>query len=431
MFWLASRIPNDQFQLYCFDGVRDDLDDIRAGLLARARGQADLCMRVRPVPRNLDYPYWVPAEPDAAQIIAHDPAGLTWDGLTAALGALLTRHVDAREHAWRIHLFPGVRGVPHCTGTALVAVLQFSHALADGRRSSELARVLLAPTPARPDSVEPLRPLPNAVAVARGLSRLPGRTAMTLVRGYRADQERRQRAADTRSGMPLASVNVDPGPERQVRMLVRSRAELPAADSTVTVAVLSAISIALAQWESRSGSSPARLGAEVTVADGPGERRPQQRNNFGNVGVELYPDEPDLERRAAKIAEALAAAKRARAASSRSAARALTTGMPAPAMWHEIAQFPLHLRPATVTGNTVVSSVFRGQADLDLGGGTVRFTAGFPALSPVMGLTHGVHGIGDTVAISIVAGPAALPDIDSYAALLAAALAQPFVQNDP
>ena len=41
-------------------------------------------------------------------------------------------------------------------------------------------------------------------------------------------------------------------------------------------------------------------------------------------------------------------------------------------------------------------------------------TAGYPALSPLMGLTHGVHGIGDTVAISVHAAESAVPDIDDY-----------------
>ncbi|MGO9509983.1 MAG: hypothetical protein ACLPXZ_22535, partial [Mycobacterium sp.] len=37
-------------------------------------------------------------------------------------------------------------------------------------------------------------------------------------------------------------------------------------------------------------------------------------------------------------------------------------------------------------------------------------------------LTHGVHGIGDTVAISVHAAASALPDIDAYVRLLDAAL---------
>jgi hypothetical protein len=51
-------------------------------------------------------------------------------------------------------------------------------------------------------------------------------------------------------------------------------------------------------------------------------------------------------------------------------------------------------------------------------------TAGYPALSPMMGLTHGVHGIGDTIAISVHTSSSAVVDVDDYADRLAAALNQ-------
>jgi hypothetical protein len=82
-------------------------------------------------------------------------------------------------------------------------------------------------------------------------------------------------------------------------------------------------------------------------------------------------------------------------------------------------------RPTQVAGNTVVSSVNRGPADLSFGGATVALTAGYPALSPAMALTHGVHGIGGTVAISVHAAESAFgecADIDAYVRLLDAAL---------
>jgi hypothetical protein len=52
----------------------------------------------------------------------------------------------------------------------------------------------------------------------------------------------------------------------------------------------------------------------------------------------------------------------------------------------------------------------------------VLLTTGYPALSPAMGLTHGVHGIGDTVAISVHAAESAVGDIDAYLQRLDAAL---------
>lgn len=81
-----------------------------------------------------------------------------------------------------------------------------------------------------------------------------------------------------------------------------------------------------------------------------------------------------------------------------------------------------------MTGVSVVSSVNRGPADLTLGAGKVLFTTGFPALSPAQGLTHGIHGIGDHVAISVTAAPGVLDvidgvrDVDDYLARIARAV---------
>jgi hypothetical protein len=43
----------------------------------------------------------------------------------------------------------------------------------------------------------------------------------------------------------------------------------------------------------------------------------------------------------------------------------------------------------------------------------------------MMGLTHGVHGIGDTIAITVHASESAIGDFDSYVERLDAALAWP------
>ena len=78
-----------------------------------------------------------------------------------------------------------------------------------------------------------------------------------------------------------------------------------------------------------------------------------------------------------------------------------------------------------MTGNTVVSSVNRGPADLRFGTAPVLLTAGYPALSPMMGLTHGVHGVGDTVAVSVHTVDGVLGgvgDLDDYLARLDAEL---------
>jgi len=89
---------------------------------------------------------------------------------------------------------------------------------------------------------------------------------------------------------------------------------------------------------------------------------------------------------------------------------------PAPLLRWGVAQFDPTLRSPVATGNTVVSSVNRGAADLRFGSARVAVTAGYPALSPMMGLTHGVHGIGDTVAVSVHTAASAIGGEDALAA---------------
>jgi hypothetical protein len=148
---------------------------------------------------------------------------------------------------------------------------------------------------------------------------------------------------------------------------------------------------------------------------------PQAHNHFGNIVVGLYP-ELDLDVRLQRIGTDLANGRRRfEHPATRSADRAFAA-VPAPLLRWGVSQFDPDVRPAQVLGNTVVSSVNRGPADLRFGEARVVLTAGYPALSPSMGLTHGVHGIGETIAISVNAAQAAVADIDAYLELLGAAL---------
>ena len=87
-----------------------------------------------------------------------------------------------------------------------------------------------------------------------------------------------------------------------------------------------------------------------------------------------------------------------------------------------ISQFDPSVRSATVTGNTVVSSVNCGAADFAFGGRPVRMAAAFPGLSPMVGITHCVTGVGDTITLSVYAAESAIGDIDEYAQRLEFAL---------
>jgi hypothetical protein len=94
-----------------------------------------------------------------------------------------------------------------------------------------------------------------------------------------------------------------------------------------------------------------------------------------------------------------------------------------------VSQFDPEVRLAAVTGNTVVSSVNCGAADYGLGGAPVTVAAAFAGLSPMMGLTHVVVGVGDTVTIGVHAAESAVggPDgLDAYVVRLEAALRSEF-----
>jgi len=187
---------------------------------------------------------------------------------------------------------------------------------------------------------------------------------------------------------------------------------------TVTAGVLAAVSTALSGHLREFGDDPSTLGAEVPMAKA-GVR--QAHNHFGNVGVKLYP-ELDFGERADRIVEDLAQRRRRAGHPAMLASSRAFAAVPAALLRWGVGQFDPTLRSPTVIGNTVVSSVNRGAADLRFGELPVVLTAGYPGLSPMMGLTHGVHGIGDTIAISVHAAESAVGDVDVYVERLESAL---------
>ena len=95
---------------------------------------------------------------------------------------------------------------------------------------------------------------------------------------------------------------------------------------------------------------------------------------------------------------------------------------PAPLLRWGMDRFDPDVRVTQVTGNTVVSSVNFGAVDFTFGGAPVTVATAFAGLSPMMGLTHVVCGVGDTIAIGVHAAESAVDDMESYAERLKAAL---------
>lgn len=398
MAWMGRRMPNDQFLLYGFDGAPTDLTATIETVLQRARGSADLAVRL--VDRGpLRYPAWAPAHVGRDRTLVHHLADATWAGCLDAVVALTSVPLGATP--WRLHVFADVVGIPGVTGAGTVAVVQISHALGDGTRSAALAATLFG----RP-GVPPRPTYPPRYPFA-----LP-------IRAARASRDHRQLVRDEAAGRlpppaascPVLRTNGPPTGARVIRTLTRRRADV--GPGTVTVAVLTAVSEALAGHLRDLGDDPSHLTAEVPMA----KRGPRLANNhFGNVGVALHPDVPRAERAALIAAQLAERRRRADHPAHRSAAIA-TASVPAGLLRWGISRFDLDARSATATGNTVVSSVYRGPADLEFGGASVTVTSSFPQLSPMMALAHGVHGIGDTVAVSVHAAESALGGADGVAA---------------
>ena len=405
-YWLSAKIPSDQFLLYAFAGAPANLE--RAVQEARDRAQLAPELRLRIEDRHrLVYPAWVRCDVAPDQISVHQLADTSWAGCLSAVAGLAEHQLDPRWMAWRLHVFPSVEGVPG-TGDGVVAVLQAAHAFADGIRGSALAAWLFG----RNAEVTAVPKPP------------PFRGALLPWRAFVAARAHRQLQHDTEAGLvppqadsrPVLHTNARPEGVRSIRTVIRNRAALPG--PTVTVGVLAAVSTALAAHLREFGDDPTALGAEVPMAKA-GVRK--AHNYFGNVGVGLYPG-LDVDARIARIVDDMAARRRRAAHPAMLAASRASAAVPAPLLRWGVEQFDPTLRSPTVIGNTVVSSVNRGSADLSFGELPVVLTAGYPGLSPMMGLTHGVHGIGDTIAVSVHAAESAIGDVDAYVERLESAL---------
>jgi len=405
-YWMSAKVPSDDFQLYAFDGEATNFDQAVDDVRSRAQACPALMVRVDDG-SPLTYPTWVPTALEPERVIRHQLDDDSWQGCLDAIVRLTADQLDIRRAPWRLHLFAPVRGLPGGTesggtATGTVAVVQVAHALADGIRSAPLVARLFGR----------VTPLPDVTALSPGF--MPC-CAIDAARTHRHFER------DIRAGLlptpigpgPALSTNARPAGVRTLRTLVRHRAQL--GGPTVTVAVLSAVSSALA---AHLGDVPPSLRAEVPMAK-PGVRH--ANNHFSNVTVGLYPN-LGREARAERIAQDLAnGRRRAEHPAARAADRAFAA-VPAPLLRWGVSLFDPDARPWQVSGNTVVSSVYRGPGDLRFGAAPVLLTATYAPLSPAMGLTHGVFGIGDIVAISIHAAESAIGDIDQYVARLDAEL---------
>jgi hypothetical protein len=285
-------------------------------------------------------------------------------------------------------------------------VFQISHALGDGTRTAALAAYLFG-----------REAQPEPIAVGQG-----GRRIRRILEARRAQQ---QLARDTEAGsvpaaqgaVPPLSINNKPVGTRILRTIERSADQLPG--PTVLVGALVGISDALSGYLRDRGEDVSQLSTSVPMAK-PGT--PYANNHFAAPSIGLYPDSANKGERLRRIVGDLMAWRRRSEHPAYAANDLAFDAIPASLRHLGIWRVKPDKPSLTVESNTTVSSVDRGPADLSFGGCPVTLTASYPSLLPRMGLAHGVHRIGDTVAISVHSTDAIIADIDEYVDRLNTAL---------
>jgi hypothetical protein len=399
-YWMSAKVPCDEFLLYAFDGEPTDFERAVDEVHSRAQNCRALTLRVEDG-SPLTYPRWVSTVVEQDQLLLHHLDDASWSGCLDAVARLAEDQLDIRRASWRMHLFAPVHGIPGSTHPATIAVMQFAHALSDGPRALAMAAWLFGRA----------TPVPE----------VPPSSGFLPWRGIIAAQAHRKQVRATRAGLlppaigaqPALSTNALPTGARSLRTVLRHRSQLKG--PTATVAALAAVSGALS---GHLGEEVASMVAEVTMAK-PGV--PHAHNHFANVTVGLYPG-LNRQARLQRIAEDLANARRRSEHPAVLAADRAFAAVPAPILRWGVSLFDPEVRPSQVSGNTVLSSIYRVPADLRLGDAPVVLTAVYPGLSPAMGLTHGVWGVGDMVTVSVHAAESAIGDVDDYVARLDAEL---------
>ena len=407
-YWMSAKIPNDTVLLYGFAGVPVDLERAIEEIAARARGCSDLTVRIDDG-GPLTYPAWVHRDVDRSLFVLHDIEDRTFPACLAKVGEVTADRLNAREAAWRLHVFTDIEGVPGSAGPGTVAVLQISHALGGGGRTSAPAAIMFG----RRDGV-----VPGIDAPHTGVFNLP-------ISGFRAARAHRQMTEDTAAGRvpppadlrPVLRTNARPAGPRHLRTVVRRRSDLSGADRDGRSAVGGIRSrsptICVASARTRLSSVPKCRWRS---------RRLAWRTTTSGTSASVFTRSWPSRERGVRIAADLDARRRRAAHPAIRMADLAFAATPAPLLRWGMDRFDPDVRVEKVTGNAVVSSVNCGAMDFDFGGAPVTLACAFPGLSPMMGLTHAVCGVGDTISLSVHAAESAIGDIDAYVERLDAAL---------
>ena len=365
------------------------MDDVAS----RARRHPDLTVRIDDG-GFLTYPAWVHRDVDRSQFVVHDVEDRTWAGCLHAVSTLIDDQLDAGAMTWRLHVFTGIDGVPgvggpgHGCGAADLtrARWRWPHLGACGHDVRPRRRRGAGDQPAVGGAARaagcgvPRGPRPSSDA---GRRRRGKRSATSGAATAAANERQAVGAArPAHGGQEACRTRRRDGDGRRAVRRVGGAGRTP-------------------RGSGRRPVDARRRGADGQAATAAGVQPLRQRR---------CRPAPGTGRRCARqrIADDLAARRRRAAHPAMRAADLAFAATPAPLLRWGMERFDPDVRPPAVTGNTVVSSVNCGAADFAFGGAPVTLAAAFAGLSPMMGLTHVVVGVGDTVTIGVHAAESAV-----------------------
>lgn len=428
----------DPLNFWVFDagsGTPPTAAEITEHFRRRAPIYAELNRRFLAVPGHLDHAYWVADDLPVEQRLVHDDrVGLNWPALLDVLEDLAADSLDARETAWRLDVFHGVRDAPGATGPATVVVFRGNHSLISGPIVHPLWEAFYGhgTEPVHFPGLGPVEPRVNPVlAAARGLARAP-RATIRYVRTIRAavrDAKQAQAggAAGSAPAPELTStrLNRDPGDRRTLLVLRLGRVGSLPRGVTVTALALTTISLALQRYLTETeGRCPQDLTAFVTLAVG---AAPESLgiNRIGWTNVLLHPDVDAIPERAAAVQASLVEGREAATAAS---LRRLTdaTSIPSFVLPRELAasRRRLEARPAPRMHTVLTSIRVNDATPWALAGRPLLFGAGCPPLTSEATLIHGLFGLGDDLTLTVITSPDVMPDEQRYATLFEEAFAE-------
>ncbi len=399
--------------------------------------------RLRRLPLELDYPFWVPDPTlDLRKHVVVEPVdGPGWDALRRHISRFSGKPLDLTRPPWQLHFLTGVTGVDGLPEQMTVAVLRCHHSSGDGLTARDLGLRIFGRSEVHP-------PIPSASeswSMPREFTRAIGRLP-TQWRAFREGLATTGDAAKRVTDEIAAGTIAPPGPPRPAtRFNNRITPDLTfdvvsfSSDDIRTVqaavegvtfndVLLTTISGGLAAYLQEKGETPtASLSAMVPMSlrgTRPGvANRPEndRANHLALMNVDLHTDIADpLERLRAVTASVRAEKHRHRHADVQIAASRVETS---PAWLLRGANWLLQLRKqpeGTVDSvNTMVSNIPWTGDDLVLRGAPLVRSFGILGIVDKVGLRHLiVSHHGDEIEISFCTDTAMMPDTDRYKELL-------------